>query len=642
MATLTVGPGGQFQTIATAVAASHDGDVVQVAAGTYTNDFLDFSDSITLQAVGGMVVINATVSPPNGKAIITEGAIGANVTISGFEISGAVVADGNGAAIRYQGGNLTLTNDYIHGNQDGILAGTPAVAGTGTISIDSSEFASNGSGSGSTHNIYVNDVALLQITNSYIHDAVVGHEIKSRAENTVITGSRIDDGPTGTASYSIDLPNGGNATITDNVIQQGPQTQNSGIIAYGEEGSLHTGTTVLVSGNTILNDLNKASASALWNATAADLTFSNNLVYGLTTDQLVRGTATVSGTTFLASEPALDTSPPWSAAATPPLDWAPCFLAGTRIATSRGARAVEHLAAGELVLTADGRAVPVTWTGHRRVACARHPRPHDVWPVRIQAGAFGDGLPTCDLWLSPDHAVFIDGVLIPIRYLVNGRTVAQVPTAAVTYWHVELPAHDVLLAEGLPAESYLDTGNRHAFAGGGPSMLHPDFGLRIWRARACASLVVDGPELVAARSWLLARAEALGHRTTRALALRLHTESGSVVAEADGSRHRFHLPPGARHLWLQSRAGVPAQLDPESMDCRRLGVAVRALALDGITVALTDARLGSGWHAAEPGWRWTDGNAAIAAGEAHTLEVDIALCALSWEHEAAAGFIRAA
>ena len=145
-----------------------------------------------------------------------------------------MVPDGNGAAIRYEGGSLTLNNDYFHNNQDGMLA---AADPNGTITINNSEFAFNGAGDGKTHNLYVNDIALLTITDSYFHDANVGHEIKSRAEDTVITNSRIFD-LLSTASYSIDLPNGGNATISNDVIEQGPNTQNPNIIAYGEEGSL--------------------------------------------------------------------------------------------------------------------------------------------------------------------------------------------------------------------------------------------------------------------------------------------------------------------------------------------------------------------------------------------------------------------
>jgi hypothetical protein len=107
----------------------------------------------------------------------------------------------------------------------------------------------------------------------------------------------------------------------------------------------------------------------------------------------------------------------------------------------------------------------VRWLGHRRVDCRRHPRPGDAWPIRVRAGAFGENLPHRDLSLSPDHAVFVaPGLLVPVRYLINDATIVQEPVDAITYWHVELPTHDVLLAEGLPVESYLDTGNRGAFA----------------------------------------------------------------------------------------------------------------------------------------------------------------------------------
>ena len=164
-------------------------------------------------------------SPPNGKAIITEGGAGIAVTINGFDISGAPVPDNNGAAIRYEGGSLTLNNDYFHNNQEGLLG---AADPHGSITIDHSEFAFNGDGNGSTHNIYVGDIASFTITDSYFHDAVVGHEIKSRAANTIITGNRIFDND-GTASYSIDLPNGGNATISGNRSSRGrtPTTRRS-------------------------------------------------------------------------------------------------------------------------------------------------------------------------------------------------------------------------------------------------------------------------------------------------------------------------------------------------------------------------------------------------------------------------------
>jgi len=103
-------------------------------------------------------------------------------------------------------------------------------------------------------------------------------------------------------------------------------------------------------------------------------------------------------------------------------------------------------------------------------------------------------------------------VLIPVRHLAKRRHVMQVKLPRVAYFHVELDSHDVLLAEGLPAESYLDTGNRSAFANGGPAvMAHPDFAPQIWEVLSYAPLVVSGERLAAAKRMLLARAVALGH-----------------------------------------------------------------------------------------------------------------------------------
>jgi hypothetical protein len=121
-------------------------------------------------------------------------------------------------------------------------------------------------------------------------------------------------------------------------------------------------------------------------------------------------------------------------------------------------------------------------------------------------------MPHRDLLLSPHHAVFTGGVLIPIRHLINGTTIAQVEVDEITYWHVELESHDVILAEGLPCESYLDTGNRSAFANGGVAVqLHPNFTMRVWEAESCAKLVAAGPELADARRMLLERAELPSH-----------------------------------------------------------------------------------------------------------------------------------
>ena len=145
-----------------------------------------------------------------------------------------------------------------------------------------------------------------------------------------------------------------------------------------------------------------------------------------------------------------------------------CYVAGTHILTATGERAIESLSQGDIVLTlSDGemKAHPVKWLGQRRIDLTAHPQPETVAPIRIERDAFADGMPHRDLLVSPDHAIFVDGMLICARQLVNGTTIRQERgSRAVHYCHIELDQHAILLAEGLPAESYLDTGNSGFFA----------------------------------------------------------------------------------------------------------------------------------------------------------------------------------
>ncbi len=134
-----------------------------------------------------------------------------------------------------------------------------------------------------------------------------------------------------------------------------------------------------------------------------------------------------------------------------------CFVVGTRILTAAGEIPVEQLRVDDRVATVSGTLARIRWASHQ---CAK------VSPVRVHAGAFGERLTMRDLLLSPDHAVFVDGALVPICHLINGSTIVQEPADEVTYYHVELATHDVIIAEGLPCESYLDTGNRVAFEDG--------------------------------------------------------------------------------------------------------------------------------------------------------------------------------
>ena len=279
---------------------------------------------------------------------------------------------------------------------------------------------------------------------------------------------------------------------------------------------------------------------------------------------------------------------------------------------------------------------PVRWIGRARIDLDRHSHPEHVAPVRIRAGAFGDGTPHRDLLLSPDHAVFRDGALIPVRLLLNGATIVQEKRAGrITYFHVELDSHDVLLAEGLPAESYLDTGNRDAFDNAGKvQALHPDFAARSWDERGCAPLLLGGAVVAGEDARLRARAEALGYTLTTAPGLRVFADgvAAATLHPAPG-RWQVRLPAGTRRLRLLSRAFVPEHNDRSQDDRRRLGVALTGIVLDACRVALSSPMLASGFHPPEGDsgreWRWTDGDAVLQLPPSHHASM-LELRAGSW------------
>lgn len=188
----------------------------------------------------------------------------------------------------------------------------------------------------------------------------------------------------------------------------------------------------------------------------------------------------------------------------------PCFCAGTSLLTMQGERRAEDIRPGdEMVTVREGGPASrkVVWTGKRAIDISRHPRPELVRPVRIIAGAFGDNVPQRDLRLSPLHAVYVNGCLFEAISLVNGSTIYQEQnTRHVTYHHIELDAHDIILAEGLPAESFLDTDDRTMFENvSGVVVLHPGFAAPA-DAKFCAPMVREGIQLEQMRAELNERA----------------------------------------------------------------------------------------------------------------------------------------
>ena len=308
----------------------------------------------------------------------------------------------------------------------------------------------------------------------------------------------------------------------------------------------------------------------------------------------------------------------------------PCYCRGTLILTGRGEVLVETLQPGDLIATLSGSMRPLVWLGRRsldhRHAEASGLLPPDAWPVRIAAGAFGDGLPHTDLLVSGNHSLYIDGVLIPAFCLVNGATIRAEPVRIVEYFHLELPDHDVLFANGMPAESWLNTGNRQYFDNAPVVTLGRTGSDEFLRNAAghCVPCVLEGETVLAARRGAHARAVTLGWQHTAHPDLHVTADGARIdPVWEDGDTLCFTLPPGAADIRLASRAIRGTDLAPESNDHRTMGVALAALRLDGAVLDLAELDGSMGWWPLESDgdrrWRWTDGTASLPQGTARVM-----------------------
>ncbi|WP_199242817.1 right-handed parallel beta-helix repeat-containing protein [Vitiosangium sp. GDMCC 1.1324] len=248
--TLSVGPGKDYTTPSAAAAAARDGDTIELAAGTYRDVAIWKANNLTIRGVGGARahLDAAGLSISNGKAIwVIQGS---NTTVENIEFSGASVPDKNGAGIRQEGAGLTVRNCFFHDNENGVLAGDSA---NSDILIESSEFAHNGAGDGLSHNMYINHVRSFTLRFSYSHAARSGHLVKSRAYSTSILYNRLTD-EDGNPSYEIELPNGGDALVLGNQIQQGTAAENSTLLSFAAEGASNPVQKLYVVNNTFVND----------------------------------------------------------------------------------------------------------------------------------------------------------------------------------------------------------------------------------------------------------------------------------------------------------------------------------------------------------------------------------------------------
>ena len=277
--TLHVGPGQTYKSVSQAAEAAHDGDTVQIVPGIYTDCAVWKQNRLTIESTGSGVVFQDTSC--NGKGIFVIN--GTDVTVRGITFKNAHVADKNGAGIREDGINLTVENSTFIDNEMGILTNPQP---TSTIIVRNSHFARNGScfpncpNNIYMHAFYAGRAALVHIENSVFEEQHDGHYVKSRASRTEVVNCTIKDGPNGTSSYLIDIPNGGSLLVSGNTMEKGAKAENKlTAIDIGEEGLKNSTTEIIVQNNDFTNDT-KAKTVFVRNLTGTAAVLSNNTFHG--------------------------------------------------------------------------------------------------------------------------------------------------------------------------------------------------------------------------------------------------------------------------------------------------------------------------------------------------------------------------
>lgn len=248
---LRVGPTRPVRTLTAASRMAAAGSTIEVDAGDYLGDVAVWErDGVTVRAVGGRVRLLANGAAAEGKGIWVVRATGMGV--QGFDFEGAAVPARNGAGIRLERGSLFVRDCSFIRNEMGILTNNdPATV----LEVENSEFAYNQRPDGHNHNLYVGQIARLSVSGSYFHHARSGHLLKSRAAVSRILYNRLVDGDGGSASYELEFPNGGLATVVGNVIAQSLQTENPQLISFGAEGYHWPRNEIVLEDNTLVNPL---------------------------------------------------------------------------------------------------------------------------------------------------------------------------------------------------------------------------------------------------------------------------------------------------------------------------------------------------------------------------------------------------
>ncbi len=492
---IVLGPNNQLVTAADAVSGATivSGGIAFVQATGSAMSFNVVSGGV-VSVFGGGAASRTTIN--GGSQIVSSGGTangttvtsGAEIVSSGGTTRGILVSGAFAVESVYLGGSAAGGavsnggNISLQGTATGLLVGSGGVITALLGGADNGAFigaagseiiAFSGSAStamvlsGGSQTISAGGVAVQTTVSSGGVQTVISGGVTT---NATVAGKLVLSGATATATGTLSLQSGAvisAATIFNSgagvqaVISGFTSANTIDITAITSSGA--TLTSSVVSGNTMVTVTSGGSSDSFTFAGTYTSGFFN-----LGSD--LAGHATIANGT-------------------------PCYCPGTLIETASGETPVEQLAIGDHVRTAAGKLRPIRWIGRRAYAGQfAAGKPH-VLPVRIAAGALGDGLPRRDLVVSPLHAMFIDDVLIPAAALVNGASIVQLQSVErVEYIHIELDSHDVILAEGAPSETFVDDDSRGMFHNAADyAVRYPDAART--PARYCAPRLEDGPAL---------------------------------------------------------------------------------------------------------------------------------------------------